>query len=226
MSPSQQAKDKLDHWKLWLTEDLWDPMSRLLMSREVYRCWHDVLLTATLPPDSSGVFTVWVNDNYLKALMVAIRAVADKRRDTRSLRRLLDDLGKHRSLLTQLRIDQTLLSQHIDQLTAITDDVTKYVNRRLAHHSRKQRQEALIVEGVHEAADMLYDIYHHWYQAICKTTLVPPTVTDTPQQSLERLFTQPWISRSQADQITNKRMSEYQRRFGAWPILHPEQRGY
>lgn len=220
MSPTQQARDKLSLWRTWLTNELSNDMSALLASREIQRSWNEILEVADWRPRGNGMFNTWVNRNYLDALAVDIRAITDRRRDTRSLKRLLDDLEKHRILLAPLNIDDAELTNHINQLTAINKQVGDYVNRRIAHHSRKPRRTQLTIGDLHEAADTLYDIYHHWHQNVCNVISIPPTVTDTQLEYWECLFTQAWINSEQAARIVESRRTEYTQRFATTP-LHP-----
>ena len=203
MPPTQKPQDKLEDWQTWLADDLRDHMCRLLASREIQRSWNEILETTDWSPYSNGTFNEWVNNNYIDSLAVDIRAITDRSQDTRSLKLLLDDLEKSRSLLPQLSIDPTNLSIHNSQLTAIRTKVGDYVNRRVAHHSTRPRRYTLTIGDVHQAADTLYDIYHHWHQNVCNVISVPPTVTDTALDQWECLFTQPWISPNQSH--TNRR---------------------
>ncbi len=218
MPQTQRPQDKLEDWKTWLSNDLRDHMCRLLASREIQRSWTDILEATDWSPYDNGTFNEWVNNNYLDSLAVDIRAITDRSEDTRSLIRLLDDLEKNRGLLPQLGIDATDLGSHNRQLAAIRAKVGDYVNRRVAHHSTRPRRHTLTVGEVHQAADSLFNIYHHWHQNVCNVISVPPTVTDLPLDQWECLFTRAWVTPDQATHIAERRRTEYQKRFGTWPL--------
>lgn len=226
LAPTQQAQDKLDHWRHWIEQDLSNQMVALLVSREIQRSWNDILENGNWPPRGNGIFNNWVNINYRNSIMIAIRALTDKRKDTRSLMRLLMDLDKHRNLLPELDMDGSRIQNDIRQLSEMPSKVKKYVNLKIAHISTQQPGTALTLGEVHGVATDLYDIYHHWHQTICKVVAVPPTVTETLLDQWELLFTRPWITRAQAEQFSTERKKEYERRFGTWAYLRPDERGF
>ena len=226
MAPTQQAQDKLNHWKHWIEKDFRDDMTALLVSREIQRSWNQILENANWPPKGNGIFNYWVNINYRNSIVVAIRALTDLRRDTRSLMRLLQDLDRHRKLLPQLGIDSNRIEGDILRLTEIPNRIKRYVNLNIAHIANQKPSVPLTFGEIHQAADDIYDIYHHWHQTICKVVAVPPTVTETQLNQWELLFTQPWITPEQALQFSNNRKHEYAKRFGTWNYLRPDQRLY
>ena len=119
MSPTQKPQDRLEDWKTWLAEELRDEMCGLLASREIQRSWNEILEVADWSDYDNGYFNEWANRNYLDALAVDTRAITDRSRDTRSLKRLLDDLDNNRILLPQLGIDDNHLTDHNSQLATI-----------------------------------------------------------------------------------------------------------
>ena len=135
MPPTQKPQDKLEDWQTWLADDLRDHMCRLLASREIQRSWNELLETTDWSPYSNGTFNEWVNNNYIDSLAVDIRAITDRSQDTRSLKLLLDDLEKSRSLLPQLSIDPTNLSSHNSQLNR-----NPYKGRRLRQPKSRSSQ--------------------------------------------------------------------------------------
>lgn len=86
MNNSDRARR--DFLRTWLQE-LQGPIWGMLNSREVFRSWNKLVGAAEWPEHTNGYFIQWVNRNYLRSLMVTIRAMNDQRRDTRLLRRLL-----------------------------------------------------------------------------------------------------------------------------------------
>ncbi|MDE0675181.1 MAG: hypothetical protein F4Z79_00350 [Acidimicrobiia bacterium] len=91
MNNSDRARR--DFLRTWLQE-LQGPIWGMLNSREVFRSWNELVGAAEWPEHTNGHFIQWVNRNYLRSLMVTIRAMNDERRDTRSLRRLLQNIRR------------------------------------------------------------------------------------------------------------------------------------
>ena len=226
MASAKQIETKHQHWKQWIEGPLSLHMDTLLASREIQRSWDEIIENTNWHKTSSSFFHQWVNINYLNSILVAIRAITDINKNTRSLMRLLMDYKKHRPILQQLDIDTTRIENDIDQLTEIRNNIKGYVNFRIAHYSASPPNTIPTVGEIHQAATVIYDIYHHWHQTVCEVNAYPPTVTMTPKNQWEMLFTQPWITPEQAEQFSNNRKTEYEQRFGTRAgYLTPDERG-
>ena len=121
--------DSNAHAREWFQE-LQNPIWGMLTSREIFRSWKEVVRAAEpeWPEHTNGYFIEWVNRNYLKSLMVAIRTMNDRRKDARSLRRFLQYIKKHPlPNVPPDRIDGCL-----DRLTKVSENVHKHVNVQIA----------------------------------------------------------------------------------------------
>ncbi len=126
---TQQAQDKLKHWREWLDGDLFEYMNKMLYQREVFRSWNEIVGEASYPPNVSGLFNVWVNVNYLDSLSVTIRALCDRRTDTTSLWRFLMDMKKHHTLLSREWWENTWRPSDHATRTLFPDDYRRHLER-------------------------------------------------------------------------------------------------
>ena len=217
MTGQQPQPDKNTEWEEWVKGDLRQHMDRMLIMREVFLSWNDILGDTNHPPQVNGVFHTWVVENYIKGLAVAVRTACDDSKRSRSLLRLLGSVKRHHHFLTPA-IEPSIIQNDIDQLLTLSAKVRQYVNMRVAHvGQRPPHYDGLSVENIHQAADRAYEIYHRWHERLCNVVLYPPTVTEVPRLPWEYGFTRAWITEEQAACITNRRKDEHMRRLR---VLH------
>ena len=204
-NPDRARRDYLREW----LQELRGPIWGMLNSREVFRSWNELVGAAEWPKHTNGYFNEWVNRNYFISLMVAIRAMNDKRKDTRSLRRLLQDIK--RRPLPNMATDR--VDDYIDLLTKVTEAVHKHVNVQIAHYNPSKVEDLGLTYGhIHEAADTICSIYQDLYTIIDDATVVPPSVADSsPYYPWEFLFTEAWVTHAEAYNIAQRRLDEWQR---------------
>ena len=99
MTGQQPQPDKNTEWEEWVKGDL-RHMDRMLIMREVFLSWNDILGDTNHPPQVNGVFHTWVVENYIKGLAVAVRTACDDSKQSGSLLRLLRSVKRHHHLLT------------------------------------------------------------------------------------------------------------------------------
>ena len=197
-----------DYLRAWLQE-LQGPIWGMLNSREVFRSWNELVGAAEWPEHTNGYFIEWVNRNYLRSLMVTIRAMNDERRDTRSLRRLLQNIRKRP--LPNMATDR--IDDCIDLLTNVSEAVHEHVNVQIAHYNPSKAEDLGLTYGhIHEAADTICRIYQDLHTIIDDATVIPPSVADSsPYSPWEFLFTEAWVTHDKAYDIAQRRLDEWQR---------------
>ena len=190
-------------------QELQGPIWGMLNSREVFRSWNELVGAAEWPEHTNGYFIEWVNRNYLRSLMVTIRAMNDKDRRTRSLRRLLQNIKKRP--LPNMATDR--IDDCLDRLTNVSETVKKYVDENIAHYSLSKVEDLGLTYGdIHEAADTICGIYQDLHTIIDDATVVPPSVADSsPYSAWEFLFTEAWVTHDKAHDIAQRRLDEWQR---------------
>ena len=204
-NPDGSRRDELREW----LQELQGPIWGMLNSREVFRSWNELVGAAEWPEHTNGYFMEWVNRNYLRSVMVTIRAMNDDRRDTRSLRRFLRNIKKRPlpNMATE-RIDNCL-----NLLTNVAATVKQHVDENIAHYNPSKAEDLALTYGhIHEAADTICRIYQDLHTIIDDATVVPPSVADSsPYSPWEFLFTEAWVTHDQAHDIAQRRLDEWQR---------------
>ena len=204
-NPDGSRRDELREW----LQELQGPIWGMLNSREVFRSWNELVGAAEWPEHTNGYFIEWVNRNYLRSVMVTIRAMNDNRRCTRSLRRFLLDIKKRP--LANMATDR--IDNCIVRLTEVAETVHKHVNEQVAHYNPSKAEDLGLTYGdIHDAADTICRIYQDLYTIIDDAAVVPPSVADSsPYSPWEFLFTEAWVTHDQAHAIAQRRLDEWQR---------------
>ena len=204
-NPERARWDELREW----LQELQGPIWGMLNSREIFRSWNELVGAAEWPEHTNGYFIEWVNRNYLRSVMVTIRAMNDNRKDTRSLGRLLQNIKKRP--LANMATDR--IDNCLDLLTNVSETVKKYVDENIAHYNPSKAEDLDLTYGdIHEAADTICRIYQDLHMIIDDATVVPPSVADSsPYFPWEFLFTEAWVTHDKAHDIAQRRLDEWQR---------------
>lgn len=207
---------KLEKWKVWLEGDLTQQINRIMHQRETFKSWNDIVEVAAAGSKSSGLFHTWVNYNYIQALTIAIRRMHDKDTRSMSLRCLLIDIKSHPSVLSRNWRESKLsdrgeynlpelIDMEIVKLDNSSEQVKPYATKYVAHlDGDRESIERPNLGELHKAADLLYEVYHRWYELICQVVLLSPS-----RRPWEQIFTVPWITVPQAEVIVGRRKAEF-----------------
>lgn len=228
---------QIKQWCDWLQGDLSQQINDIIYQRSAFKSWNDILEKANR---NSGLFGEWVNINYLTSLAVEIRRMYDKskKKQTRSLWKLLTDIQKNIHLLThewwasrysasslKSYLDDDHFKQYlqefndfsceighldpkiVDKDKIILDQVAKkvkpYVDKYIAHLDADRKSSGLTVRGLHDAADLVCEVYYRWKYLICSVNPSVPSVG-----AWENAFTESWITKEQALVIADRRGDE------------------
>lgn len=211
---------KIKQWRLWLKGDLSQQIDHIIYQRSAYKSWSEIVEKADI---NSGLFGELININYLTSLAVSIRRMYDKgnKKKTRSLWRLLTDIRENINLLTgddhfkqylqrfnDISCETRYLDTEIvDKDKIILDQVAKkvkpYVDKYIAHLDADRKSSGLTVGGLHDAADLVCEVFYRWNYYICGLNPSVPSVG-----AWENAFTKSWITKEQAFVIANRRGAE------------------
>lgn len=163
-------------------------------------------------------FHSWMIVMYSVAMSVAVRRLADNDKDCVSFRRLLETIKEHPSLITRTRLKENLVSasdgavdiffdevagagkqtldisrinEDIQTLLEKTSKLKTYVDRRIAHHDRRELNELPYFQDLDIAIDFLEELlqqYRVFFQG-CSLEIYQQSVI----YDLQFIFSQPWI---------------------------------
>jgi len=220
-------------WQEWLEKDLFEQVHGILLERQVFRSWNEIVDAAVPESKAPGLFHNWVNQNYFAALAMGVRRMCDLNSQTRSLARLLEEIKEHASSLTKdwwmgrwyapdeappenyvkafatwssegEHVDPEVVQRDLDILRDCRSAVTPYVNKYVAHLDKDRASAIRVTLGeVHAAAESVYRVFHRWYQLVTNVALSVPVVG-----AWEQVFTVRWITDEKAREVLARREVE------------------
>jgi hypothetical protein len=175
---------------------------------------------------SPGDFNDWMAVWYSSSLSVAMRRQADNNRDSVSYRRLLESIKANPYVVSRTRfkknfvdrryteadadegfdqlvgrgleyLDLTRVDSEIQELIAKTDPLSNYVNKRIAHHDRKEFTAIPTFRELNTTIDFLgtlHERYYHIFRCLTIHSLVPVWHYDWKE-----VFRYPWIASEQRE---------------------------
>lgn len=216
----------------WLNGDLWHEVHELLQQTHVFRSWNEILGMACEESRRPGVFHRWVVHNYLDSIASAVRRLSDRDERTTSLTRFLDEVasGAHRlthdwwmsgarSWEREQREERFAElgrgNDHVDPGLALEDKerveqasakVKAYVDTYVAHLDADRAERVVIPTfgDAHSAVQVIYQVYHQWFQNITRQALVP-----VRPPRWEHVLTVPWITPDQATEIAENQQQAW-----------------
>lgn len=165
-----------------------------------------------------GTFHLWVNGNYVRSQGLAVRRQAEVRSDVVSLGRLLDRVAKAPAVLSRERylaelhpstpdlgnqffdalvgpgakvVDAAAPLADLYRLCKGTGKVRDWVSNEVAHYNANTGRfsEGLTFGDVHEAMDLIFEIFNRYNQLILGRT-VDGSVSMSPWEAVFRVA---WI---------------------------------
>lgn len=227
------APDWLADWREWLEDDLFQQVHGLVRQRDVFRSWNALVEAAAPESKTNGLFHQWVNHNYVTSVSVGVRRMCDAKGRTRSLVRLLGEIKANASELTREwwigrwhpptdnptaaylesfdrlssggdHVDPEIVNDDLDRLGDVCCTVKRYVDKHVAHVDADRFTVKPVTLGeVHTAVDVVYEVFHRWYQLVTNAGLATPFA-----EPWEHIFTVPWIGQPDASAIFASRQAE------------------
>ena len=72
----ETPEDRLERWRKWLEDDLFQEIHQLVRQREVLKSWNEIVDVASLESKRHGLFHAWVNHNYIDSLVMGVRRMS------------------------------------------------------------------------------------------------------------------------------------------------------
>lgn len=214
-----QNEELYQKWDKWIDE-LGDQIINLFLQRRIYDGVREVVRNNSRIHEPSDFF-FWLSVWYSSSMAVAIRRQADNREDSISYRRLLEGIKDHPAIISRTRfkqkfvdgnyqefladrnfdcyagagrehIDPEAMKKEIDELEAKTASIKHYVNKRVAHHDKKEFKEIPRYSDLDDAIDCLARLHRRYYEIFrCYEfgDFLPPFGYDW-----KSVFHYPWLS--------------------------------
>lgn len=97
-------------------------------------------------------------------------------------------------------LDPEIVNEDKMRLEKVAKKVQPYVNKYIAHLDADRKSSGLTVGGLHDAADLVCEVFYRWNYYICGVNPSVPSVG-----AWENAFTNSWITKEQAFVIANRR---------------------
>lgn len=192
-------------------------------ARRVWEGFQTIVGVAPEDARQYGTFHSWVNGNYIRSQGSAVRRQVDVDDDVVSLGRLLDRIAKSPRVLSRDRylaelhpttpdlgneffdalvapgakaLDAATPLADLERLREGTDKVRSWVSNEVAHYNAKTGQfsEGLTFGDVHQAMDLVFEIFNRYNQLIYGRT-VAGSVSMPPWEAVFRVA---WIPDDEA----------------------------
>jgi len=187
-------------------------------ARRVWEGFQAIVGVAPEDARKYGTFHSWVNGNYVRSQGLAVRRQVDVDDDVVSLGRLLDRIAKSPSVFSRQRylaelhpttpdlgnqffdalvgpgakaLDAATPLADLEGLSGGTAKVRDWVSNEVAHYNAKTGQfsQGLTFGDVHEAMDLIFEIFNRYTQLIYGRTIAG-SVTMPPWEAVFRVA---WI---------------------------------
>jgi hypothetical protein len=221
---SNQTNDLYLKWSKWI--DVLDTeILNLHTQRHIFQEVQNIL-RANPKMQSPDDFNFWLAVWYASAMSVAVRKQADNDKDSISYQRLLEGIKANPTVISRERfkknfvngwnyseadanegfdqligsgrqyIDPTIVDREINELGTKTDKLSHYVNKRIAHHDKKDFTAIPRFSDLHEAIDYLGTLHKKYYMVFrCFST----DLLTVWQYDWKSVFLYPWIDLSSGD---------------------------
>ena len=208
-------QQKLEKWLIWI-ETIHKDAEQLLQSQYIFATYLEIVKNN---PDieSPSDFHWWTRDNYVSYITMSIRRQAEwKDPDIVSLGKLLHEIQESPEIVTRKWyistfqydwgdtdftkvagtgecFDPAIAQKDLDTLTTLSQNITKFADRKIAHNS-KQPVPTVKFEEV--------DTFIAEFEKILKKYILLFTASGYTglrpihQYDWEEIFTKPWIKKS------------------------------
>jgi HEPN superfamily AbiU2-like protein len=185
-----QNDDLYKKWDGWI-DILGNETIHLNTQRHIFQNVREILRRnpkAQQPDD----FFFWVSVWYSSSMAVAVRKLADGDKSSVSFRRLLEGIKNNPEVVSRTRfkqlfvdgnyrefladadfdryvgsgreyIDQNAVDSEINELLDRTAKLTHYVNKRVAHHDKKDFDAVPSYSDLHDAIDFLGSLHNRYF---------------------------------------------------------------
>ncbi len=210
----KSADDFVAYWGAKLevmNESFWD----LLSKRATFRRLGDIWRANPALHRPSLIFS-FINDTYATHLLVTLRRIVDNSGNVVSLRKLIDAVAVHRSLLTRDwyvdkydgwhkptandffstfagegdRVSFELVNADARALQDAAKRVVDYANDYVAHQSANPGDANLLTRDVNDAIDNVWSMYRRYHSFIRRADIAAEPPIDLTDWGVLRI---PWI---------------------------------
>lgn len=225
MDPDQEWAD----WQAWLGDRIWNQVVEMMAFRQVWDVFFDVFKNAPDLVQDDATFLVWFRLAFARSQAMGVRRMADMRRDVVSLAKLIARVRQRPSILSRERylanqslagddlrtwanatfdtiaglgdhISTQIPAQDFDDLQTKTASTVEWVNRSVAHLKNGRPVQGPPLQDVHDAVDVVVNLFAKYDALIRGNTLVRGVIMDP----WPYIFTVPWIGEDQWDRVRAK----------------------
>jgi hypothetical protein len=234
-----------DTWASWLGEPdqegtICEQLVSVLASRQLWDGFQAIVGSSPAEARRPGLFHAWVNTNYVHTQVIAIRRLADERKDVRSLTRLLNDISQHPTVITRERflsrlyphdqaegnkafdvlagtaahvISRERLRHDLGSIKEQTAAARKLANTLIAHRAAAtERFTTAVSHGdLHRAIDLIFKVFSRYYRLIRGASLAPVVALG----AWESAFRVAWIPDDETHERVAAAIQEAERRRAA-----------
>jgi hypothetical protein len=223
-------------WKAWLGDRIWHQVVEMMAFRQVWDVFFDIFKNAPDVVQGDATFLMWFRLAFARSQAMGVRRMADRRSDVVSLARLIARVRQRPTILSRDRClaNQTLAGEdlrswanatfdrlagpgdHIRKQVAIDDldalrtktaSVVNWANTSVAHLKKGRPVEGPPLQDVHDAVDVVVDLFAKYDALIRGSTLVRGVI----MEPWPHVLTVPWIGEDEWDRVRAK-MDETERR--------------
>jgi hypothetical protein len=206
-----------ERWGKWL-ELLANEVIELFTRRSIFGEVQEIIKN-NIQIQTPGDFNEWMAINYAAAMSVAVRKQAMKDDKGISFRTLLEEIKSNPKVISRARFKKNFVSVQYEESTAnlCFDDIagkgcdylevadidkdiqtlitktsalTKYVNKRIAHHDQKEFADIPTFKDLHEAVDYLEVLLKKYWLIF---TALETQALPVWHYDWQAVFRYPWI---------------------------------
>jgi hypothetical protein len=214
-----QSDALYERWDKWF-EELEAQARQLFTQRHIYYEVREIVRNNSRIQKPTDFF-FWLSVWYASSMTVAVRKQSDNSRDSVSYRRLLEDIKAHPEVISRTRfkqrfvdgnyrehladldfdryvgagrehIDPAVVQSEIDELEAKTAKIRHYVNKRVAHHDKKEFKAIPQYSDLDEAIDYIGSLYKRYF--LIFRCLDPRELLPHWGYDWKGVFRHPWLS--------------------------------
>lgn len=177
-------------WDKWIDE-LGDEITNLWWQRLVYSEVREIV-RSNVAIHEPGDFFHWLSVWYSSSMAVAVRRLGDRHQNSISYRKLLEGIRDHPDIISRTRfkkrfvggvyqefqadldldnhigagrehIDPAFVTKEIHELETRTASLKHYVDKRVAHHDKKEFNAVPPYSDLDDAIDFLWRLHQRYY---------------------------------------------------------------
>jgi hypothetical protein len=165
-------------WQGWINTELLRQFQEIIVFKRIADGFAASLKPLAGTEAEWGDLVLWMSVNYFASAASAIRRLDDRRTDTISLRRLLEDVKKHAAVVTQENLSayrgemkpgepsisvQEALTYDLRLLSTSGKSIHKFVDKMIAHHADDAHKITVpTYQELNVAIHTFHCIYRKW----------------------------------------------------------------